>query len=98
MNKVIVSKIFIILGFLFFYRVLVYIFIFGVDLVVIKVFFDSNFNNVLGLFNMFSGNVVFCLSIILLGIMFYIIFLIIMEFLSVIFFNLVKMKKEWDGM
>lgn len=61
-------------------------------------FFDSNSNNALGLFNMFSGNAVSRLSIISLGIMPYITSSIIMELLSATFPNLAKMKKERDGM
>ncbi|BAW47646.1 preprotein translocase subunit SecY [Helicobacter pylori] len=98
MNKAIASKIFITLGFLFLYRVLAYIPIPGVDLAAIKAFFDSNSNNALGLFNMFSGNAVSRLSIISLGIMPYITSSIIMELLSATFPNLAKMKKERDGM
>ncbi|PUD76855.1 preprotein translocase subunit SecY [Helicobacter pylori] len=98
MNKAIASKILITLGFLFLYRVLAYIPIPGVDLAAIKAFFDSNSNNALGLFNMFSGNAVSRLSIISLGIMPYITSSIIMELLSATFPNLAKMKKERDGM
>ena len=98
MNKTIINKILITLAFLFAYRVLAYITIPGVDLVVIKDFFDTNQSNALGLFNMFSGNAVERLSIISLGIMPYITASIVMELLAATFPALGKMKKERDGM
>lgn len=98
MNKVIVNKILITLGFLLAYRVLAYVPVPGVDTMVIKSFFDNNASNALGLFNMFSGNAVERLSIISLGIMPYITASIIMELLASTFPNLGKMKKERDGM
>ncbi|WP_300795257.1 preprotein translocase subunit SecY [Helicobacter sp. UBA3407] len=98
MNKTIVNKIFITLGFLLAYRVLAYVPVPGVDTTVIKAFFDNNASNALGLFNMFSGNAVERLSIISLGIMPYITASIIMELLAATFPNLGKMKKERDGM
>ncbi len=70
----------------------------GVDLSVVKEFFDTNSNNALGLVNMFSGNAVSRLSIISLGIMPYITASIIMELLAATFPTLGKMKKERDGM
>ena len=70
----------------------------GVNLDVVKEFFDSNSNNALGLVNMFSGNAVERLSIISLGIMPYITASIIMELLAATFPTLGKMKKERDGM
>lgn len=98
MNKAIILKILITLGFLFLYRILAYIPIPGVDLEAIKAFFDQNSGNALGLFNMFSGNAVSRLSIISLGIMPYITASIVMELLAATFPNLAKMKKERDGM
>lgn len=98
MNKAIVNKILITLGFLLAYRVLAYVPVPGVDVAVIKSFFDSNANNALGLFNMFSGNAVERLSIISLGIMPYITASIIMELLAATFPSLAKMKKERDSM
>lgn len=98
MNKAIVNKILITLGFLLAYRVLAYVPVPGVDTAVIKAFFDSNSGNALGLFNMFSGNAVERLSIISLGIMPYITASIIMELLAATFPTLAKMKKERDGM
>lgn len=98
MNKTIVNKILITLGFLFLYRVLAYVPVPGVDTIVIKSFFENNASNALGLFNMFSGNAVERLSIISLGIMPYITASIIMELLAATFPNLGKMKKERDGM
>lgn len=100
MNKTIVNKILITLMFLFAYRILAYIPIPGVDLAVIKDFFNAagNSQNALGLFNMFSGNAVERLSIISLGIMPYITASIVMELLAATFSNLAKMKKERDGM
>ncbi|MCI5969195.1 preprotein translocase subunit SecY [Helicobacter sp.] len=98
MNKAIVNKILITLGFLLTYRVLAYVPVPGVDTMVIKSFFDNNASNALGLFNMFSGNAVERLSIISLGIMPFITASIIMELLSATFPNLGKMKKERDGM
>lgn len=70
----------------------------GVNVDVIKGFFDSNSNNALGLFNMFSGKAAERLSIISLGIMPYITASIIMELLAATFPKLGKMKKERDGM
>lgn len=98
MNKNLINKIFITLGFLFAYRVLAYVPVPGVNTDVIKEFFTSNSNNALGLFNMFSGNAAERLSIISLGIMPYITSSIIMELLAATFPNLGKMKKERDGM
>lgn len=98
MNKTIVNKILITLGFLLAYRVLAYVPVPGVDTTVIKSFFDNNASNALGLFNMFSGNAVERLSIISLGIMPYITASIIMELLASTFPSLGKMKKERDSM
>jgi preprotein translocase subunit SecY len=70
----------------------------GVNIDVVKEFFDSNANNALGLVNMFSGNAISRLSIISLGIMPYITASIIMELLAATFPALGKMKKERDGM
>lgn len=98
MNKTLVSKILITLGFLLLYRVLAYVPVPGVDIDVVKSFFDDNASNALGLFNMFSGNAVERLSIISLGIMPYITASIIMELLAATFPALGQMKKERDGM
>ena len=98
MNKDLLNKILITLGFILIYRVLAYVPVPGVDLTVVKEFFDSNSNNALGLVNMFSGNAVSRLSIISLGIMPYITASIIMELLAATFPALGKMKKERDGM
>ena len=92
------KKILITLGFLFAYRVLAYIPTPGVDLDVIKHFFDQNTNNALGMANMFSGNALRRLSIISLGIMPYITASIVMELLAATFPALGQMKKERDGM
>ncbi|QCD45590.1 preprotein translocase subunit SecY [Campylobacter mucosalis] len=98
MNKTLLNKILITLAFLFAYRILAYVPVPGVNVDVIKEFFNSNSNNALGLFNMFSGNAAERLSIISLGIMPYITASIIMELLAATFPNLGKMKKERDGM
>ncbi len=98
MGNALTQKILITLGFLFAYRVLAYIPTPGVDLNVIKEFFDTNSNNALGLMNMFSGNAVARLSIISLGIMPYITASIVMELLAATFPALGQMKKERDGM
>jgi len=98
MSNALTQKILITLGFLFAYRVLAYIPTPGVDLGVIKEFFDSNSGNGLGMLNMFSGGAVSRLSIISLGIMPYITASIVMELLSATFPNLAQMKKERDGM
>ncbi|RAZ27623.1 preprotein translocase subunit SecY, partial [Campylobacter hyointestinalis subsp. lawsonii] len=55
MNKTLINKILITLGFLFAYRVLAYVPVPGVNIDVIKEFFTSNSSNALGMFNMFSG-------------------------------------------
>jgi preprotein translocase subunit SecY len=98
MNKTLVSKILITLGFLLLYRLLAYVPVPGVDIDVVKSFFDDNASNALGLFNMFSGNAVSRLSIISLGIMPYITSSIIMELLAATFPSIGQMKKERDGM
>ena len=98
MNNTLTQKILITLGFLFAYRVLAYIPVPGVDLDVIKQFFDQNSNNALGLANMFSGNAIRRLSIISLGVMPYITASIIMELLAATFPALKQMKSERDGM
>jgi preprotein translocase subunit SecY len=98
MGNALTQKILITLGFLFAYRVLAYIPTPGVDLNVIKEFFDTNSNNALGMMNMFSGNAVSRLSIISLGIMPYITASIVMELLAATFPALGQMKKERDGM
>jgi len=97
-NKDLLNKILITLGFILIYRMLAYVPVPGVDLDVIKEFFDTNSNNALGLANMFSGNAVERMSIISLGIMPYITASIIMELLAATFPALGKMKKERDGM
>jgi preprotein translocase subunit SecY len=98
MGNALTQKILITLGFIFAYRVLAYIPVPGVDLGVIKEFFDSNANNALGLANMFSGDAISRLSIISLGIMPYITASIVMELLAATFPTLGQMKKERDGM
>ncbi len=98
MNKTLINKILITLGFLFLYRILAYVPVPGVNIDVIKDFFDSQGSNALGLFNMFSGGAVRRLSIISLGIMPYITASIIMELLAATFPSLGQMKKERDGM
>ncbi len=98
MSKDLTNKILITLGFLFAYRILSYIPVPGVNVDVIKAFFDSNSNNALGMVNMFSGKAVSRLSIISLGIMPYITASIIMELLAATFPTLGQMKKERDGM
>ena len=98
MNRALINKILITLGFLFAYRVLAYVPVPGVNIDVIREFFTSNSSNALGMFNMFSGGAAERLSIISLGIMPYITDSIIMELLAATFPNLGKMKKERDGM
>jgi preprotein translocase subunit SecY len=98
MSKDLTSKILITLGFLFAYRILSYVPVPGVNVDVIKAFFDTNANNALGMVNMFSGNAISRLSIISLGIMPYITASIIMELLAATFPNIGQMKKERDGM
>ncbi len=98
MGNALTQKILITLGFLFAYRVLAYIPIPGVDLGVIKSFFDQNANNALGLANMFSGNAISRMSVISLGVMPYITAAIVMELLAATFPQLGQMKKERDGM
>jgi preprotein translocase subunit SecY len=98
MGSALTQRILITLGFLFAYRVLAYIPTPGVDLGVIKEFFDNNSGNGLGMLNMFSGGAVSRLSIISLGIMPYITASIVMELLSATFPNLAQMNKARDGM
>ena len=98
MSNDLTKKILITLGFIFAYRILAYVPVPGVNLDVIKEFFDSNNSNALGMFNMFSGNAAERMSIISLGIMPYITASIVMELLAATFPTLGKMKKERDGM
>ena len=98
MSNDLTKKILITLGFIFAYRVLAYVPVPGVNLDVIKEFFDSNSSNALGMFNMFSGKAAQRFSIISLGIMPYITASIVMELLAATFPTLGKMKKERDGM
>ena len=98
MSKDLTSKILITFGFLLAYRILSYVPVPGVDVDVIKYFFDTNENNALGMVNMFSGDAVSRFSIIALGIMPYITASIIMELLAATFPNIGQMKKERDGM
>ena len=98
MNKNLVNKILITIGFLFIYRLLAYVPVPGVDTSVIASFFNSHQSDALGMFNMFSGNAIRRLSIISLGIMPYITASIIMELLAATFPSLGQMKKERDGM
>lgn len=98
MSNALTQKILITLGFLFAYRVLAYIPTPGVDLGVIKEFFNSNAGGIGGMVNMFSGGAVERLSIISLGIMPYITASIVMELLAATFPTLGQMKKERDGM
>lgn len=98
MSNDLTKKILITLGFIFAYRILAYVPVPGVNLSVIKEFFDSNSSNALGMFNMFSGNAAQRMSIISLGIMPYITASIVMELLAATFPSLGKMKKERDGM
>jgi preprotein translocase subunit SecY len=98
MSQDLIRKILITLGFIFAYRILAYVPVPGVNIDVIKEFFDSNSSNALGMFNMFSGNAAERLSIISLGIMPYITASIVMELLAATFPALGKMKKERDGM
>ena len=98
MSNDLIKKILITLGFIFAYRVLAYVPVPGVNLNVIKEFFDSNSSNALGMFNMFSGKAAQRFSIISLGIMPYITASIVMELLAATFPTLGKMKKERDGM
>jgi len=98
MNKQLVNKILITIGFLFLYRLLAYVPVPGVDTSVIAAFFNSHDADALGLFNMFSGKAIQRFSVISLGIMPYITASIIMELLAATFPNLGQMKKERDGM
>ena len=98
MNKSLVNKILITIGFLFIYRLLAYVPVPGIDAAVIASFFKAHESDALGLYNMFSGNAVQRLSVISLGIMPYITASIIMELLAATFPSLGQMKKERDGM
>jgi len=91
------KKILITLGFLLIYRVLAYVPVPGVNLDVIKDFFDMHQNDALGMLNMFSGNAVKRMSIIALGVMPYITASIIMELLAATFPSLAELKKDSQG-
>jgi len=97
-NKDLVNKILITVGFLFIYRLLAYVPVPGVNSSVLASFFHHHSTDALGLMNMFSGNAVQRLSVISLGIMPYITASIIMELLAATFPTLGQMKKERDGM
>jgi len=96
MSNALTQKILITFGFLFAYRVLAYVPVPGVDVDVIKSFFDGT--GVGGMVNMFSGGAIERFSIIALGIMPYITASIVMELLAATFPNIGQMKKERDGM
>ncbi len=98
MSKELTNKILITLGFLFAYRILAYVPVPGVNIDIVKEFFNTNSNNALGMFNMFSGKAAQRLSIISLGIMPYITASIIFELLAATFPSIGRMKKERDGM
>ncbi|MDR3346052.1 MAG: preprotein translocase subunit SecY [Campylobacteraceae bacterium] len=98
MNNKLTKAIIFTLGCLFAYRILAYVTVPGVNVDVIKSFFDSNSGNALGLFNMFSGKAAERLSIISLGVMPYITASIVMELIAATFPAIGKLKKERDGM
>ena len=98
MSKTLTNKILITLAFIFAYRMLAYVPVPGVDVEVIKSFFDTQKDNALGMFNMFSGNAAERLSVISLGIMPYITASIVMELIAATFPSIGKLKKERDGM
>lgn len=98
MSKTLTNKILITLAFIFAYRILAYVPVPGVDIEVIKSFFDGQKTNALGMFNMFSGNAAERLSVISLGIMPYITASIVMELIAATFPAIGKLKKERDGM
>ncbi len=91
------KKILITLGFLFIYRILAYVPVPGVNLDVIKDFFNMHQHDALGMLNMFSGNAVKRMSIIALGVMPYITASIIMELLAATFPGLGELKKDSQG-
>ena len=91
------KKILITLGFLLIYRILAYVPVPGVNIDVIKDFFDMHQNDALGMLNMFSGNAVERMSIIALGVMPYITASIIMELLAATFPSLGELKKDSQG-
>ena len=98
MSKTLTNKILITLAFIFAYRMLAYVPVPGVDIEVIKSFFDSQKDSAFGMFNMFSGNAAERLSVISLGIMPYITASIVMELIAATFPAIGKLKKERDGM
>jgi len=91
------KKILITLGFLLLYRVLAYVPVPGVNLEVLKDFFNMHQHDALGMLNMFSGNAVKRMSIIALGVMPYITASIIMELLAATFPQLGELKKDSAG-
>jgi len=91
------KKILITLGFLLIYRVLAYVPVPGVNLDVLKEFFNMHQHDALGMLNMFSGNAVKRMSIIALGVMPYITASIIMELLAATFPSLGELKKDSQG-
>jgi len=91
------KKILITLGFLLLYRILAYVPVPGVNLEVIKDFFNMHQHDALGMLNMFSGNAVKRMSIIALGVMPYITASIIMELLAATFPQLGELKKDSAG-
>lgn len=97
MNKNLISKILLTLGFLLLYRLLAYVPTPGIDTSAIKSLFDTNSDNALGLLNMFNGGAAERLSIISLGIMPYITASIIFELVAASFPKIGEMKKDRDG-
>jgi preprotein translocase subunit SecY len=98
MNKKLTNAILFTLACIFGYRILAYVTVPGVNIDVVKSFFDSNQGNALGLFNMFSGGAAERVSIISLGVMPYITASIVMELVAATFPTIGKLKKERDGM
>lgn len=68
----------------------------GIDASALEAFFNEQQGNLLGLFNMFSGNALKRMSVMALGIMPYISASIILELMSVVVPYLEKLKKEGE--
>lgn len=91
------NRIFFVLFAIFLFRVGSYIPVPGLDPHKVHELFNSQQNNILGLFNMFSGGALMRLSIFALGIMPYISASIIIQLMSVLSPQLAELRKEGEA-
>ena len=91
------QRIFFVLGALLVYRIGTFIPVPGVDPELMVKLFEQQGNNILGMFNMFSGGALKRMSLFALGIMPYISASIIMQLLTVVVPKLEQLKKEGEA-